>query len=261
VSATPAAAQRIGVFGGAFDPPHWAHRALAETALAQLALDALLILPTGHAWHKSRALTPAPHRLAMCRLAFDGLERVHIDARETRRPGPSYTADTLQELAAEHPGAQLFLVLGADQLLAFQSWQRWQEVLRHATLAVANRPLHADGRVADGPVAEPDLSGVDLPFERLHMPLHPISATAVRARVQRSGGTGGLSGAGASPSGQGGKGGQGDQGDQGESTCTTDQAHPGPLHPPHQAAPALELLVPTAVARYISDHHLYLQPE
>jgi len=250
VSATPAAAQRIGVFGGAFDPPHWAHRALAETALAQLALDALLILPTGHAWHKSRALTPAPHRLAMCRLAFDGLERVHIDARETRRPGPSYTADTLQELAAEHPGAQLFLVLGADQLLAFQSWQRWQEVLRHATLAVANRPLHADG-----PVAEPDLSGVDLPFERLHMPLHPISATAVRARVQRSGGTGGLSGVGASPSGQGG------QGDQGDSTKTTDHAHPGPLHLHHQAAPALELLVPTAVARYISDHHLYLQPE
>lgn len=250
MSATPAAAQRIGVFGGAFDPPHWAHRALAETALAQLALDALLILPTGHAWHKSRALTPAPHRLAMCRLAFDGLERVHIDARETRRPGPSYTADTLQELAAEHPGAQLFLVLGADQLLAFQSWQRWQEVLRHATLAVANRPLHADG-----PVAEPDLSGVDLPFERLHMPLHPISATAVRARVQRSGGTGGLSGVGASPSGQGG------QGDQGDSTKTTDHAHPGPLHLHHQAAPALELLVPAAVARYISDHHLYLQPE
>jgi len=175
---------------------------------------------------------------------------VHIDARETRRPGPSYTADTLQELAAEHPGAQLFLVLGADQLLAFQSWQRWQEVLRHATLAVANRPLHADG-----PVAEPDLSGVDLPFERLHMPLHPISATAVRARVQRSGGTGGLSGVGASPSGQGG------QGDQGDSTQTTDHAHPGPLHLHHQAAPALELLVPTAVARYISDHHLYLQPE
>jgi nicotinate-nucleotide adenylyltransferase len=246
VSATPAAAQRIGVFGGAFDPPHWAHRALAETALAQLALDALLILPTGHAWHKSRPLTPAPHRLAMCRLAFDGLERVHIDARETHRPGPSYTADTLQELAAEHPGAQLFLVLGADQLLAFQSWQRWQEVLRHATLAVANRPLHADGRVADGPVAEPDLSGVDLPFARLHMPLHPISATAVRARVQRSGGS---SGVGAAPGGQG------------DCTRPADQANPGRLHLPHQAAPALELLVPAAVARYISDHHLYLQPE
>jgi nicotinate-nucleotide adenylyltransferase len=243
VSATPAAAQRIGVFGGAFDPPHWAHRALAETALAQLALDALLILPTGHAWHKSRALTPAPHRLAMCRLAFDGLERVQIDARETRRPGPSYTADTLQELAAEHPGAQLFLVLGADQLLAFQSWQRWQEVLRHATLAVANRPLHADGRVADGPVAEPDLSGVDLPFERLHMPLHPISATAVRARVQRSNGSSGVG----VP--------------QGGMDAPNPPANPGPLHPPHQAAPALELLVPAAVARYISDHHLYLQPE
>jgi len=228
VSATPAAVQRIGVFGGAFDPPHRAHRALAEAALAQLGLDALLVLPTGQAWHKSRPLSPAPHRLAMCRLAFEGLPRVLIDERETRRPGPSYTADTLQELAAEHPGARLILVLGADQLLAFQSWQRWQEVLRHATLAVANRPLHADGSAAAYPVAEPDLSGVDLPFERLQMPLHPISATAVRARVR------------------GAVGGQG--GPSGPSEFST-------------AQPALDLLVPAAVARYISDHHLYHQPE
>jgi len=231
VSASPAAVQRIGVFGGAFDPPHWAHRALAEAALAQLGLDALLILPTGQAWHKSRPLSPAPHRLAMCRLAFEGLPQVRIDERETRRPGPSYTADTLQELAAEHPGAQLYLVLGADQLLAFQSWQRWQEVLRHATLAVANRPLHADGSAADDPVAEPDLSGIDLPFEHLHMPLHPISATAVRARVR---------GAGVIPDGQGRS--------NGPSEFAT-------------AQPALDLLVPAAVARYISDHHLYHQPE
>ena len=225
MSATPAAVQRIGVFGGAFDPPHRAHRALAEAALAQLGLDALLILPTGQAWHKSRVLSPAPHRLAMCRLAFEGLPRLQIDARETQRPGPSYTADTLQELAAEHPGAQLYLVLGADQLLAFQTWQRWPEVLRHATLAVANRPLHADGSAAAGPVAEPDLSGIDLPFERLHMPLHPVSATAVRARVRGAG---------------------------------------GPVVGPSEfstAAPALDLLVPAAVARYISDHHLYHQPE
>jgi len=221
VSATPAAVQRIGVFGGAFDPPHRAHRALAEAALAQLGLDALLILPTGQAWHKSRVLSPAPHRLAMCRLAFEGLPRVQIDERETRRPGPSYSADTLQELAAEHPGARLFLVLGADQLLAFQTWQRWPEVLHHATLAVANRPLHADGTAAADPVAEPDLSGIKLPFERLQMPLHPVSATAVRARVRGAGDPFAFS----------------------------------------TAPAALDLLVPAAVARYISDHHLYHQPE
>ena len=72
------AALRVGMFGGAFDPPHWAHRSLAETALSQLALDVLHILPTGQAWHKSRTLTPSAHRVAMCELAFAGLCGVRV---------------------------------------------------------------------------------------------------------------------------------------------------------------------------------------
>ena len=97
--------RRVGMFGGAFDPPHWAHRSLAQTGLEQLQLDHLHILPTGHAWHKARTLLPAEHRIAMCERAFGDLPRVHIDARETERTGPSYTADTLGELRAEHPQA------------------------------------------------------------------------------------------------------------------------------------------------------------
>ena len=173
---------RIGLFGGAFDPPHWAHRALAEAALGQLGLDRLHLLPTGHAWHKSRVLTPARHRLAMCEQAFAGLERLCIDAREIHRSGPSYTADTLAELAAEYPGAQLFLVMGADQLLAFKTWKRWQEVLQCATLAVANRGV--DIGSAAGEPAEQDLGAVDIAYTRLDMPLHALSATSVRAHVQ-----------------------------------------------------------------------------
>ena len=175
--------QRVGMFGGAFDPPHWAHRALAETALTQLGLDVLHILPTGHAWHKTRVLSPAGHRLAMCARAFEGLPNVLVDDREIRRQGPSYTADTLRELAAEHPGAQLYLVLGADQLLAFKTWSRWEEVLGLATLAVANRAIHIGADADPTQQIEQDLSGVDVPFERLNMPLHNISATAVRAHV------------------------------------------------------------------------------
>jgi nicotinate-nucleotide adenylyltransferase len=192
-SIRPAAGQgrraplRVGMFGGSFDPPHWAHRALAETALGQLRLDHLHILPTGHAWHKPRQLSPAEHRMAMCRLAFDGLLNVCFDDREIRREGPSYTADTLAELRAEYPGAELFLVLGADQLLAFKSWARWADVLQHATLAVANRAINigADARLDQE--VEMDLSGVDVPFTRLHMPLRNISATAVRAQVREAG--------------------------------------------------------------------------
>lgn len=177
---------RVGMFGGAFDPPHWAHRALAETALQQLGLDRLHILPTGQAWHKTRVLTPAEHRVAMCERAFAGLPRVLIDQREIRRDGPSYTADTLAELAAEYPGAQLFLILGADQLLAFRTWVRWQEVLQCATLAVASRGVNIGAEaVSDSQLAQ-DLSGVDIPFTRLDMPLHNLSATAVRAQVQGS---------------------------------------------------------------------------
>ena len=71
--------QRVGVFGGAFDPPHQAHVALAQAALSQLKLDALHILPTGDAWHKHRGLTAPEHRLAMCHLAFDAqIGRAHV---------------------------------------------------------------------------------------------------------------------------------------------------------------------------------------
>ena len=100
-------APRIGVFGGAFDPPHNAHVALAEAALAQLDLAELHVIPTGQAWHKSRALTPKEDRLAMTRLAFTGLKgTVVIDSREVLRDGPTYTLDTLHELQQEQPGAQ-----------------------------------------------------------------------------------------------------------------------------------------------------------
>lgn len=178
--------RRVGVFGGAFDPPHWAHRALAEAALNQLRLDVLHILPTGQAWHKSRVLTPAEHRLAMCELAFGDIPRTQIDAREIQRQGPSYTADTLRELAGEYPLAQLFLVLGADQLLAFKNWVRWPEVLAQATLAVANRATNIGADGALDQVQEMDLSAVALPFEQLEMPLKNISATAVRAHVEHA---------------------------------------------------------------------------
>ena len=94
-------ARRIGLFGGAFDPPHKAHVALARAALAQLKLDELRIIPTGQAWHKSRTLSPAADRLAMVKLAFADLAGVLIDERELHRGGASYTIDTVLALRAE----------------------------------------------------------------------------------------------------------------------------------------------------------------
>lgn len=174
---------RVGMFGGAFDPPHLAHRELAATALEQLGLDVLHILPTGQAWHKTRQLSRAEDRLAMCQHAFGDLGQVRLDDREIRRTGPSYTADTLAELAADYPQAQLFLVMGADQWQAFKTWVRWPEVLQRATLAVADRAM---GLEAASSVL-PDTAPGDVPFVRLHMPRRDISATAVRAHLHGHG--------------------------------------------------------------------------
>ena len=174
---------RIGIFGGAVDPPHMGHHALAASALEQLGLDALHILPTGQAWHKSRSLTAAKHRVAMCELAFEDLPKVLVDTREIERQGASYTIDTLLELREEYPGVAMYLIIGADQLLAFKHWVRWPEILALATLAVAQRS--PQGAIQAGATlgAAADLSAVDVPFVPLKMALHSVSATTIRARL------------------------------------------------------------------------------
>lgn len=170
--------KRLGVFGGAFDPPHLAHRALAEVALAQLQLDELRVLPTGQAWHKSRPLTDAQHRLAMAELAFAELPGLVLDDREIRRSGPSYTLDTLRELRSEYPQAELFLVMGKDQADALSSWRDWEEIVRLAIICVADR----DGLTGQETqfVPPPEMAAR---FHKLHMPVMDISATGIRSRI------------------------------------------------------------------------------
>jgi nicotinate-nucleotide adenylyltransferase len=129
--------KRLGMFGGAFDPPHLAHVALARAAVQQLGLCELRVFPTGQAWHKSRTLTSAEHRLAMARVAFGDVPRTVVDGRELSRNGPTYTVDTLLELQAEQPDAELFLIIGADQAEALHSWHRGEAILSLATLGVA----------------------------------------------------------------------------------------------------------------------------
>lgn len=170
--------KRLGVFGGAFDPPHLAHRALAQTAIAELKLDELRVLPTGQAWHKTRPLTPAQHRLAMVQLAFAELPGLVLDDREIRRAGPSYTLDTLRELQAENPKAELFLVMGQDQADALPSWRDWQEIVQLAIICVADR----DGLTGKESkfVPPPEMAAR---FRKLHMPAMDISATGIRSRI------------------------------------------------------------------------------
>ena len=193
--------RRIGVFGGAFDPPHRAHLALAQRAVEQLQLDELRVFPTGQAWHKTRPLSGAEHRLAMTRLTFAGMPKVHVDAREMQRDGPTYTIDTLEALRAQEPDCTLFLVMGADQATALTRWHRWRDILDIAIICVAGRAQQesATGQFglknlgasppqdAAGPaaLAEP----LDIPplppgrFEALRLPPMAVSATGIRQRI------------------------------------------------------------------------------
>ena len=177
-------APRIGVFGGAFDPPHNAHVALAEAALAQLDLTELHVIPTGQAWHKSRTLTPKEDRLAMTRLAFAELKggKVVIDSREVLRDGPTYTLDTLHELQKEQPGAQLILIMGADQASALPSWHGWQAILGIAIVSVAYRALSTGGIARFDPNMLPNLPA-GARFEALELPAMNTSATEIRRRA------------------------------------------------------------------------------
>jgi nicotinate-nucleotide adenylyltransferase len=176
-------AARIGVFGGAFDPPHNAHVALAQAALAQLDLAELHVIPTGQAWHKTHTLTPKQDRLAMAQLAFAGLEgKVVVDSREVLRDGPTYTLDTLHELQREQPGAQLVLIMGADQATALPSWHGWQDILRIAIVSVAYRALSTGDTARFDPKMLPGLPA-GARFEALELPLMDTSATEIRRRA------------------------------------------------------------------------------
>ncbi len=168
--------RRVGMFGGAFDPPHAAHHALVEATLRQLQLDRLYVFPTGHAWHKSRVLSPAAHRVAMAQLAFADLPEVVVDGRETLRSGPSYSVDTLRELHAQHPGAELFLVIGQDQAQALPSWHEPDALVQLAIICVAARAGITG--IAPAFVAP---AGLEPRFRQLQFPVLPVSATTIRS--------------------------------------------------------------------------------
>lgn len=122
---------RLGLFGGAFDPPHLAHHRIAQAAIHTYALDRLYIVPTGDAWHKSRSLSPGQHRLAMARLAFADLPQAWIEPMEVEREGPSYTIDTLRALQARHPQATWYLFIGGIKRAPLargampRNWRKW----------------------------------------------------------------------------------------------------------------------------------------
>jgi nicotinate-nucleotide adenylyltransferase len=170
--AHPATPQRTGLLGGAFDPPHIGHVALARAALDQLGLQRLLVLVVADPAHKRAPASPAATRLELTRLAFEDLPNVDVELDPYPR-----TVDSLE--ARRLPDA--VFVIGADEFVDFSSWKAPERVLALARLAVAMRPGVPDRRVRE---AHADLSAPDrISYFELE-PL-PVSSSEIRRRAAR----------------------------------------------------------------------------
>jgi len=131
-----APARRLGVFGGTFDPVHNGHVAAAVNARRAFALDRVLVVLAPHPWQKQdRELAPAEDRLAMLDAAIADIDGIEVSRVELDRPGPTYTADTVEELHRQDGAAELFLIVGADAASDLATWDR-PDVLRDLTTIV-----------------------------------------------------------------------------------------------------------------------------
>jgi len=133
--------QRIGLFGGTFDPPHIGHLWLAETAKDQLNLDRVLFLPAGQPPHKlDREFTAVDRRLNMTKLSIQRNPGFFLDISDIERPPPHATATLIPIIQAKYPQADLWLLIGADSLRDFDSWIKPTNILQQCRMAVLDRP-------------------------------------------------------------------------------------------------------------------------
>lgn len=130
---------RIGIFGGTFNPPHLGHKHLAREIKEKAGLDKIIIIPANTPPHKvSKDLADGDHRVKMCELLFSD-DFYEISSIELKRQGKSYTIDTVQELKKLYPDDELFLIIGADMLMSFDKWYRYEDILSDVKLCVTVR--------------------------------------------------------------------------------------------------------------------------
>lgn len=148
--------ERIGIFGGTFDPPHCGHVAVAQRCVDVLGLDRLLVVVANDPWMKAaETRAPAEDRFTMVTQAMAGLDRVSASRLEIDRGGPSYTVDTVDEVlaAVRVDGAadpEVFMVVGADLVAQLASWHRAEDLRRLVTLVVVGRPGSPSQALPDG---------------------------------------------------------------------------------------------------------------
>lgn len=170
----PRTGERLGIFGGTFDPPHVGHLVTAVNVRHELALDRVLLVVNNQPWQKvgTRDISPAADRFAMVEAAVGGVEGLEASRIELDRGGMSYTADTLAHLLGGDPGLDLYVILGSDAAVDLPSWERAREVRELATIVVVERPGSGEGEPPPG-----------WSWVRVEVPRLEVSSTDLRARV------------------------------------------------------------------------------
>ncbi|WP_281070177.1 nicotinate-nucleotide adenylyltransferase [Paeniglutamicibacter psychrophenolicus] len=164
---------RLGVMGGTFDPIHHGHLVAASEVASVFDLDEVVFVPTGEPWQKSdRDVAPAEHRYLMTVIATAANPRFTVSRVDIDRPGPTYTIDTLRDLRAQRPEAELFFITGADAMAQIMGWKNAEELWQLAHFVGVTRPGH------ELPVL--DRNDVSL----MEVPAMAISSTDCRERVR-----------------------------------------------------------------------------
>ncbi len=175
---------KIGILGGTFDPIHTGHLILAETAYDAAGLDLVLLMPTGRSYFKEdQKVTDADTRYEMTVLAAKGNEHFKVSALETKRPGNSYTVQTLSELHVANPKDELYYIVGADTLVMMDMWKDPQEIFDLATILVETRNDEVNEKGLDKEIASLE-EKYGARIEKLPVRNIEISSTDLRKSVQ-----------------------------------------------------------------------------
>lgn len=146
--------KKIGLLGGTFDPIHYGHIILAENSLKQMDLDCVILLVSPDPPHKQDiTLSPFRDRFEMARMAAEGMENILVSDYETHLPGPSYTAQTLENLKEQYPNDRFYFIIGEDSLDNIEKWYRPADIMSLAELIVAVREENFDSRTIDDQIA------------------------------------------------------------------------------------------------------------
>ena len=172
--------ERIGIYGGTFNPPHVGHIGAAKQAVSALGLTRLLLIPDRIAPHKvmPEGSASPEQRLAMLGLAVADCPEIEVSDIELRREGPSYTYVTVEQLREQYPEAKLFLLMGTDMFLSFHTWRHPERILQNVSLAVLYRGERGEGAAIEAKKAEMEQAGHEVHLVKND--ITPISSTQLR---------------------------------------------------------------------------------